>query len=94
MLGTGRVMSQISMQALLRPRANSTSAGEFYRLGQRASNCRCGIDDLVQLSLGNHGDFRFGGHAQRKMAAAVGNFDRFRDCHVGALVFIGPGSLA
>ena len=57
------------------------------RLRQRASNRRCGIDDLVELSLGDHGDFRFGGHAQRKMAAAVGNGDRVS--HVGALVFIG-----
>ena len=57
------------------------------RLRQRASNRRCGIDDFVELSLGDHGDFRFGGHAQRKMAAAVGNGDRFS--HVGALVFTG-----
>ena len=56
------------------------------RLRQRASNRRCGIDDFVELSLGDHGDFSFGGHAQRKMAAAVGNGDRFS--HVGAPVFI------
>ena len=77
-LGTGRVMSQMSTQALLRPPGEGGERSRIDRVRQRLSNGRCRIGDFLKLALLDHGDFRVPGHAQIKLSAAVKKGDRFR----------------
>ena len=91
-LGTGRVISQMRMQALLRPRASSLSGGAPIGSINARRTAAAGSAIFGSLPLPITVIFAWAG-MRSEVPAAVGNGDRFTDCHVGAPVSSALGRL-
>ena len=73
--GTGRVMSQIRMQALALPRASSASGGAPVGRGERLAHRALGIRQHRHLALADHPQVDLVGQIDRQAAAAVVQLD-------------------